>query len=397
MLSKFFVFFIIILQNLIKVSNSSSFIIYLNNRYNLQYDQTFYIGSPPQELTMIFDTSSSWIQIPSINCTNCVETSRFDCSLSETCNENKTDIFIKNLAFGHLIQDSLYLEKEVGIINQTMFLILKELNKNQDEGVLGLGLDGILANSSRSLLLNLQNQGIIENKIFSFYFTTSKFSTTISSQIMIGDYNNSLIKTNLRYFNLSNNQSWGFNACNFSLDSHIIDNRTHSVLINSAMDSITAPFDSYMNLLGYLKQNFEGCFSIGDQIQCSCPFGLSSFPSFKFFIEDYQLTLEPDYFISEENSVCSIKILSQETNGEYWVVGLGFLQKYCTVFDAEDIRIGLAECIKAELVYGVIYKDTILIGIILFASFFIGLALIWAIKKATKWNEKKEIKDFELI
>jgi len=268
-----------------------------------------------------------------------------------------------------------------------MLLILKDLSDSDTEGVMGLGLEKILLNDSESILISLKNQGMIEKNIFAFYLSNSIFSSTISSELMIGGYNSDYMQTELTYFPLCSNETWGFNASNFSLDGYVIENDTKNVYINSALNVIIAPFKDYVTILNYLKQNYEACITFGDLIRCACPSGMSNFSSFKFFIEEIEFKMEPEYFITEENSVCSLKISSGNSGEEFWVLGIGFLQKYYMVFDAEDMRIGLAEAVISDMQLDLVYEDTILVGTILLAAFFIGLIVIWIIERSTKFNE----------
>lgn len=382
----YLILFLILRFAITDSTNQTSLQINLDNNYNIQYDQTFYLGTPAQSLSMVFSTAASWIQIPSSNCTNCLSSSTFNCESSSTCKENTTELVIKELAICHIITETLYLTESANVSNQIMLLILKDLAE-ETEGILGLGLGPILRNESNSLLITLQRQGLIENKIFAFYLSNSVYSTTISSGITIGDYNSSLMQTSVVYVPLCGNDTWCFNASNLTVGSSVIENSTVRVHINSAVATIVAPFQSYTLILTYLKSNYEACIAFDELIRCSCPSGMSNFPSIKFYVSENEYVLDPDYYITEENSVCSVKITSGDSEEDYWVLGIGFLQKYYTIFDAENMRIGLAEAVQASLEFKLVYEDTVLVGILLFAGFLIGLTIIWAIEKGTKYNE----------
>lgn len=371
------------------LESSTNITINLRNSYSLEYEQSFRIGNPPQTVTMIFDTSTSLIQVPSINCTNCLESPVFDCSISSSCSIISEYVLIKDFALGYFMVDDLYLTSNAFVSNQTMLLVIKEIG-DYTEGVIGLGLsenfsyEGNQSIKSINLLDNLKTQAIIQKKIFAFYF-----GGTVSS-IILGEYDSSLIKTDLVYFTLSNNQSWSFNASNFCLGSQIITNNSETVLINSASGQIKAPLASYNFILTYLRSEYQACVSFENIIKCSCPSGVLSFPNFIFYIDNSEFTLEPNYYINEENSVCSLKIALIDSEEDYWILGMPFLQKYYTVFDADNLRIGIAESIKSESNLPVVYEDTILVGSILFFGFFIGVAIILIVEKKIKWEEIEE-------
>ena len=55
----------------------------LKNYHDFSYYGTMYVGTPPQEVTLIFDTGSDWMTVESASCGNC-HGMNFDSDSSET-------------------------------------------------------------------------------------------------------------------------------------------------------------------------------------------------------------------------------------------------------------------------------------------------------------------------
>ena len=55
----------------------------LKNYHDFSYYGTMYVGTPPQEVTLIFDTGSDWMTVESASCGNC-HGINFDSDSSET-------------------------------------------------------------------------------------------------------------------------------------------------------------------------------------------------------------------------------------------------------------------------------------------------------------------------
>lgn len=161
------------------LTDSDTDIIALKNYMDAQYYGEIGIGSPPQKFTVIFDTGSSNLWVPSSKCylsVACLFHSKYKASHSSTYKKNGTSAAIQygtgaisgffsqdSVQLGDLVvkdQDFIEATKEPGIT----FLAAKF------DGILGLGFQEISVGNSVPVWYNMVNQGLVPEPVFSFWF-----------------------------------------------------------------------------------------------------------------------------------------------------------------------------------------------------------------------------------
>ncbi|PON91933.1 Aspartic peptidase [Trema orientale] len=154
-------------------------IIALKNYMDAQYFGEIGIGSPPQKFTVIFDTGSSNLWVPSSKCyfsVACYFHSKYKARSSSTYKKNGKSAAIQygtgaisgffsedNVKVGELVvKDQEFIEatKEPGIT----FLVAKF------DGILGLGFQEISVGNAVPVWYNMVNQGLVKEPVFSFWF-----------------------------------------------------------------------------------------------------------------------------------------------------------------------------------------------------------------------------------
>lgn len=149
----------------------------LTNFMDAQYFANIGIGTPPQQFSVVLDTGSSNLWVPSTHCNSiaCFLHRRFDSSGSSTFKKNGTEFAIRygtgNLE-GIISNDVLHIS-DLTVKYQEFGESVKEpgitFALGRFDGILGLGYDTIAVQKVVPPFYNIVSQGLVDEPIFSFW------------------------------------------------------------------------------------------------------------------------------------------------------------------------------------------------------------------------------------
>ncbi|KAM4872832.1 LOW QUALITY PROTEIN: chymosin-like [Thomomys bottae] len=297
----------------------------LTNYIDSEYFGTIYIGTSPQEFTVVFDTGSSDFWVPSLYCTsNACNHRRFDPSRSSTFWNLSKPLVLQygtGSMQGFLGYDTVSVSSIVDP-HQTVGLGTQEpgdiFTYFPFDGTLGLGYPS-LAQDLFSIYMSRYEQG---------------------SMLMLGAVDSSFYSGSLHWIPVTKQQYWQVAVDRVTINGLVVacDGGCQAVL-DTGTSLLAAPSQdilSIQNAIGVTQGQYG-------QFVIDC-WSLNMMPTVVFEIQGRKYPLPPSAYTIQELGFCSSGFQSN-THSQLWILGTVFLWEYYSVFDRANNRVGLAKAI----------------------------------------------------
>uniref|UniRef100_A0A8D0VAT7 Peptidase A1 domain-containing protein n=1 Tax=Sus scrofa TaxID=9823 RepID=A0A8D0VAT7_PIG len=279
------------------------------------------IGTPPQQFSVIFDTGSSDLWVPSIYCQSraCNTHRVFDPFKSTTFRYSGVPIeleYASGMMSGYLGYDTVRISNLI-IMGQEFGYSQWEENEAFDhamfDGMLGLGYPGLAIEDTTPVFDNLRKRGLIAQPVFAFYLSTGKTGHVLDK---LGKW----VSLGRRYVV----------ACKSGCQA----------VIDTGSSLLIGPTKEVINIQKLINAK-------PFQEECST---MNTLPDFIFTINNVQYPVPARAYIQKGSSTG--RCYSNFSGGtedlsdkEFWILGDVFLRLYFTVFDRGQDRIGLAPAV----------------------------------------------------
>jgi len=306
------------------------------------------IGSPAQKFTVIYDTGSSNLWVPSKACTNCKKTgSKYDSTSSSTYKKNGESFALQygtGSCKGFLSTDTV----QIGGLPITGFDFGEVTTEAADvfgtapfDGILGMGPPKAAIDHVAMPMDQLVAQKQISHNIFSFYLASNE---TAGSALVLGGVDAQYYTGDFHYVPVAKAAAilpyWlvsasdikvggsSIKACNFLTGCYMVVDTGTSVLAGppSAVNKLIAPIGTVAS-------------------DCS---NVHTLPTVSFTFAGATFDLEPEFYVIRQKDdatgmfVCQLGIEGVNAGVPIWILGDPFLRKFYTVWDAEQNRVGFA-------------------------------------------------------
>eukprot|EP00440_Ansanella_granifera_P018567 gb/GFBE01020168.1/.p1 GENE.gb/GFBE01020168.1/~~gb/GFBE01020168.1/.p1 ORF type:complete len:410 (+),score=100.24 gb/GFBE01020168.1/:1-1230(+) len=320
-------------------------------QHKMAYYGKVSVGSPAQDFTVVFDTGSGNLIIPGDDCESSACKSHQTLKLKETSSISAINCDGSAVSSGYLpdqvtitfgtgsITGSCYSDQVcIGeACNKGNFIAATEESSNpfasfSFDGVLGLALDSMAQSDEFSVMNRLASSGALKKPLFSVFLSDSDDEV---SEITFGDIKQEHMASELYWVPVNGDAGYW----EVQIEDIYFDNEPQNlckgcrVAVDTGTSELAGPSDTITELSSRLMRGGD-CRS------------LNGFPELGFAVKGPEgspkiLSLSPKDYVSS----CSLSLMSLDVpppKGPLFVFGIPFLQKYYTVYDHENSRVGFS-------------------------------------------------------
>uniref|UniRef100_A0A3B4ASP6 pepsin A n=1 Tax=Periophthalmus magnuspinnatus TaxID=409849 RepID=A0A3B4ASP6_9GOBI len=317
----------------------------MTNDADLSYYGVISIGTPPQSFSVIFDTGSSNLWVPSVYCTSstaCQNHNQFNPSKSSTFTWGGQSLSIQygtGSMNGYLGSDNV----EVGGItvkNQVFGLSQSEADFMAEmaaDGILGLAFQSIASDNVMPVFKNMVSQSLVAQPLFSVYLSSNDQQ---GSEVIFGGVDSTHYTGSITWIPLSSATYWQIN-----MDSVTINGQTVAcsggcqAIIDTGTSLIVGPNTDINNINSWVGASVN---QYGEAI-VNCQ-NIQSMPDVTFSLNGSSFTVPASAYVSQSSNSCSTGF-GQGGTEPLWILGDVFIREYYAIFDTQTQYIGLAKSV----------------------------------------------------
>jgi len=308
------------------------------------------VGSPPQEFQVVFDTGSGNLIVPGSECSSkaCTVHNRWEFRNSTTAQQvncdgtsvpsgSLADQITITFGTGEIIGDCFSDKICVGSACSTGALIVSTEESLQPfasfgfDGVLGLARSSMAQTSAFSLVERLIASQTLHQAMFAVFMSDSDHE---ESEVTFGGYKTEHMASELFWVDVQKSSGyWEVEIGDITFDAltqHLC--RECKVAVDTGTSMLAGPSDVINKL----------SLKLGVKSDCS---NYDSLPKLGFIVGNRILDLSPKEYVNRQGDSCSVTLMKLDVpppKGPLFIFGIPFLQKYYTVYDSSNDKVGFA-------------------------------------------------------
>ncbi|NXK24323.1 PEPA protein, partial [Arenaria interpres] len=314
----------------------------LQNYLDNEYFGTISIGTPAQEFTVVFDTGSSNLWVPSIYCSSpaCKNHNRFNPAESSTFISTNESLYIAygtGSMSGVLGYDTVTVAN-IEVLNQIFGLAETEPGAffyyTPFDGILGLAFPSIASSGATPVFDNMMMQNLVAEDLFSVYLSREGQS---GSFVLFGAIDPFYTTNGISWIPLSAETYWQITMNSVSIGGEAIACAFGcQAIVDTGTSLLAVPQRALSAILSLLGATSSG------QISCNAARRL---PSIIFHINGKAFPVPPSAYVIESNGYCTLGFQGMDVpteSGELWILGDVFIREYYVIFNRATNMVGLS-------------------------------------------------------
>ncbi|XP_056143260.1 napsin-A [Lampris incognitus] len=326
----------------------------LSNFMDAQYYGVISIGTPPQDFTVIFDTGSSNLWIPSIRCSffdlACWVHHRYNSKKSSTYVEVGTKFSIqygRGSLSGFLSRDTVSVAG-LAIPGQQFGEAVTQPGITfavaRFDGILGMAYPAISVADVTPVFDSAMAAKLLPQNIFSFYINRDP-TAAVGGELVLGGTDPQYYSGDLHYVNVTRKAYWQIQMNSVEVGNQLtLCKAGCQAIVDTGTSQIIGPVEE----IRALNKAVGGLPLLMGEYLIDCK-KIPTLPVVSFNIGGKMLNLTGnDYVIKESQlgtTICLLGFMAMDIPppaGPLWILGDVFIGKYYTVFDRDADRVGFA-------------------------------------------------------
>lgn len=308
------------------------------------------VGTPPQTFSVVYDTGSGNLIVPGAECSSSA------CTLHDKFNETKSstaqnincdgeevaagelgDEITITFGTGHItgrrIKDNICVGTAcaLGDFISSTEESSQPFSSFRFDGVLGLALSSMAQSLDFSLMSRLTSHRSLKHPLFSVFLAESDAEP---SEITFGDVKIEHMASELFWVPVTGTTGYW----EVMIEDITLDNKKQGICKDCrvAVDTGTSQLAGPTDIIHQLSSALN--------VMSDCQ-NFNSLPKLGFIINGHILSLSPRDYVSNDGSYCDVSLMDLDVpppRGPLFVLRIPFLQKYYTVYDHANSKVGFA-------------------------------------------------------
>lgn len=308
------------------------------------------VGTPRQPFTVVFDTGSGNLMLPSTHCEThaCTMHKRFDSKASTTAEDIEADGSRARkgasrdqitVTFGTGEISGVFMQDDVCIGSLCANVHFVGATDETDDpfasfnfdGVLGLALPEMSQGPDFSIMDHLVTNKALKRDLFSVFLSDSDIE---ESEITFGDIKQDRMASDMFWEPVSKNTGYW----QVQIKDIAIDNKMQNLCNDCqvAVDTGTSQLAGPTDVINELSKRLD--------VKGDCS-NYNKLPNLGFVMGENIMNLQPQDYVDKGSDGCEVSLMPLDVpppNGPLFIFGDPFLRKYYTAYDRQSNQIGFA-------------------------------------------------------